>query len=207
MSEEKLVEKIIEYSESEAQSMIAKAKDSARQILEGAQKRGEDDAREEAENALSRAKEGAETLKRQIVTQVRMKANWQGLSQKQELMEKVLAGAKEALRIWAEGDARYASALRGLIIRGGQELGGGELEVLLNPRDSKLNLDQLSKEIEGKTGVKTRIALGRGGIQVSGGAIVRTADGKMAIDNTFEGIMERHRRTIETATSRILYRD
>jgi len=207
MPEEKLEKKIVEYAESESQSIIAKAMDSAKQILEEAKKRGADDAREEAKNTLSRAKEEAETLKRQIVTEARMKANWQVLSTKQELMEKVLEGAKDALKMWAEKDAQYASALRGLIVQGGKELGGGELEVLLNPRDSQLNVDPLSKEIEGKTERKTHITLGRGEVQVSGGAVVRTADGKMAIDNTFEGIIERHRRTIEVATSRILYRD
>jgi V/A-type H+-transporting ATPase subunit E len=208
--EEMIKERIVRDAEREAEDLLEKAKASAQEILEEGARLGAQDASKEAEEILSRAKEEAEALKRRIVSDAKMKGAWQILSEKRSLIEEVLEEARKALRNWSEKEKElYIQALRGLILKDALELGGGQLEVLLNHRDASLPLDleALSHEVEKKTGRKTRISVGLERLHISGGILLRTADGKMSIDDTFEGILERRRKQIETIIAGILFRE
>ena len=202
---EKIERRIIEDTEKEVEAIIADAESSAKRIIEEASIHGMDDARQEAEDMLKVTKDEAEALKRQIVTEARMKADWNVLSKKQELVERVLNESKKALLEWADFNTQYTLALRDLIIQGCIELGGGDLKVLLNKRDSKLDLSKLSNEVEKMIGKKTNIDLGE--VLTTRGAIIKTSDGKMTIDNSFDGIIERQKRSIEVTISNILFKE
>lgn len=211
MSEERIRRRITEDAEREAEAIVEKAKESARSILEEGARLGAQDAGKDAEAMVSRAREESEALRRRIVSEARMKGGWQVLSEKRALMEKVLEEAMKALKAWSESEDEelYAQAMRELILKDALELGGGELEVLLNQRDSRLRLglDRLSREVEKRTGRKTRVSLAEERLDASGGFILRTADGKISIDETFEGIMGRRRRRLEAMVARVLFRD
>jgi vacuolar-type H+-ATPase subunit E/Vma4 len=101
---------------------------------------------------------------------------------------------------------RYLPVLEKLIVDAGIVLDGGTLEVMLNENDSSLPLkvNKLEKKIADETGVKSRLKISKQQIKAVG-VIVKTNDGKIFVDNTFEAIVSRRERELRLKTARILF--
>ncbi|MCJ7714574.1 V-type ATP synthase subunit E family protein [Candidatus Bathyarchaeota archaeon] len=86
-------------------------------------------------------------------------------------------------------------------------LGGNKLEVILNTRDSKLalNLNKLAKKISARTKTESTLALSKEKIQVIGGAMLKTSDSKIIMDNTFEDILKQREKSLKAKISKILF--
>jgi vacuolar-type H+-ATPase subunit E/Vma4 len=91
----------------------------------------------------------------------------------------------------------------------GTVLGGGALEILLNKRDSTLplKLNVLTKKIAEKTEKKTQLRLSKQKIEALGGAVVKTANGRIVADNTFEAIIQRREKDLRFKIAKILFRN
>ncbi|GAI81683.1 unnamed protein product [marine sediment metagenome] len=100
----------------------------------------------------------------------------------------------------------YLPVLEKLIVDAGTVLDGGTLEVMLNENDSSLplKLNKLEKKIADGTGVKTQLKISKQQIKAVG-VIVKTNDGKIFVDNTFEAILSRREREHRLKTARILF--
>ena len=81
------------------------------------------------------------------------------------------------------------------------------MDVFLNEKDSKvtLNLDKLAKEIGSRTKTQTKLILSKNKLSIIGGAMLKTSDGKIIMDNTFDDILRQRERILKSRISEILF--
>ena len=201
-----ITEMILEEAKKSAEHIIQDAQKSAEETLEKQRQLGVQKANESAQLLFKKAESEAELNKLNSMANAKIKANWVILSKKETWIDNVLNEVKNELKILTQSK-KYLPILEKLITEAGVILGGKELEVLLNEQDSTLplKLDELAKEISEKTGFKTKLKLSEEKPEVIGGAIVRTANGKIIMDNTFEDILKRREKEIKSKIAEILF--
>jgi vacuolar-type H+-ATPase subunit E/Vma4 len=157
---------------------------------------------------LKKTESDLATIRGTVFTDVRRKASWTVLYEKERLVTNVLDEVKTKLEALSQSK-KYISVLETFIVDAGTVLGGGTLEVLLNKRDSTLplKLNELAKAITEKTEKKTQLKLSKQKIETFGGAVVKTVDDKIVADNTFEAILKRREKELRFKIARILFRD
>jgi V/A-type H+-transporting ATPase subunit E len=202
-----ITEMILEEAKKTAEHIIQEAQKSAEETLEKQRQLGVQKASELAQALLKKAESEAELDKLNSMANAKIEANWVILSKKETWTENVLNEAKNELKILTQSK-KYLPILETLIIEAGVTSGGKELEVLLNKQDSTLplKLDNLAKKISEKTGFKTKLKLSKEKLEVIGGAIVRTADGKVIMDNTFDDILMRREKDLRSKIAEILFK-
>ena len=128
------------------------------------------------------------------------------MSKKETWIDNVLTEEKKELKKLTKSK-KYLPILEKLITEAGIILGGKELEILLNSQDSALplKLGNLSKEIGKKTGFETKLRLSKEKPKVIGGAVVRTADGRVIMDNSFDDILRRGEKELRSEIAKILF--
>ena len=201
-----ITEMIVEEAMKSAEHILQEAEKSAEYTLKKQKQRGVQRANEAAKILLKKAEGEAELHKLNSIANSKIKAKWVILSKKETWIDKVLTEAKNELKVLTQSK-KYLSILEKLITEAGVILGGKGLEVLLNAPDSALplKLDNIAKEIGEKTGFKTKLKLSKEKPEVIGGAIVRTADGKVIMDNTFDDILQRREKELRSEIAKILF--
>ena len=197
--------------------IVKEAKKSAEHIFQEAEKSAEDTIKKQKQRGVQRAKEAAKILlkkaeseaelnKLNSIANSKIKAKWVVLSKKETWIDNVLSEAKNELKVLTQSK-KYLTILEKLITEAGVILGGKELEVLLNTQDSALllKLDNIAKEIGEKTGVKTKLKLSKEKIEVIGGAMIRTDDARIIMDNTFDDILRRREKELRSEIAKILF--
>jgi len=201
-----ITEMILEEAKKSAEHIIQEAQKSAEETLEKQRQLGVQRASESAQLLLKKAESEIELNKLRNMANAKIKANWVILSKKENWIDKVLNEAKNKLKSLTQSK-EYISILEKLIIEAGIILGRKELEVLLNEQDSTLplKLDDLAKEVSEKTGFKTKLRLSEEKPKVIGGAVVRTVNGKVIMDNTFDDILRRREKDLRFEIAKILF--
>lgn len=202
-----ITETILQEAKESAESIVKEAQESAEAILEKQKQLGIKRANELTLSILKKAENEAEVDRLCKLANAKITANWTVLSKKEQLIAAVFNEAKNRLRIITQTQA-YIPILEKLISEAGIVIGGKELEVILNEHDStlSLNLDRAAREICERTGSKTKLRLSKERIKVIGGAMVRTIDGKVIMDNTFEDILKRRERYLRSKIAEILFK-
>jgi len=97
--------------------------------------------------------------------------------------------------------------LENLIIEAGVILGGKKIEVLLNEKDSilPLNFNEITKKVMSRTKTEVKMILSEEKIQVIGGVVLKTNDGKVIMDNTFDDIIKQKEKILKDKISKILF--
>jgi len=210
VTEDQIVSKILQDAQGEVETALRKAAQASEDVIRQQKEQALRDAEKAAAPILARAKEEAEAARRQVITEAQTRANWNILSEKRQIIEEALAAATTKLieNLRSDTDS-YVSLLSHLAREGGVALGGGDLELLLNAHAARLglDLDALAKEVEKETGAKTTIHLSGRRIKNIGGVLVQADAGRRTVDNTFEGIVERRRRDLETIAAKLLFAD
>lgn len=203
---QRITDQILVDAREDARSIIVEARRSAEMMMEKQRGLGCQKAQERVSSILSKAKNEADIARGMVFTDVKRKAGWMILSEKERLMASVLDEAKSQLAALAK-TKKYVPELERIIVDAGTELGGGKLQVVLNKHDSALplRLDAMSKLISERTGNKTELVLSKERIESSGGAVVKTADGKIVLDNTFEAMLKRRERNLRLKIAKILF--
>ena len=126
---------------------------------------------------------------------------------KNELLERVFDEATARLREFVERRRdEYARVLRGLIIEALGALGEGEFIVLVNKRDWNLAgsmLPSIEEEMR-RRGRSLKLHLGEEAIDVMGGVVVISADGRLIYNNSLEARLERVKNMLAGEILRIL---
>jgi vacuolar-type H+-ATPase subunit E/Vma4 len=198
--------------------ILKEAKETAKQVIQEAQKSAEETLEKQKQLGIRRAKQSAQTLLRKAETEAKLdkinrianakiKANWIILSKKETWIDNVLNEVKNELKILTESK-EYIPILEKLIIEASIILKGKELEVILNEKDSKLplNFNKLAEAISEKTGFKPKFNLSQQKAKAIGGAIIKTDNGKVIMDNTFEDILLRREKKLRFETAKILFK-
>ncbi|RLA91591.1 MAG: hypothetical protein DRG69_09925 [Deltaproteobacteria bacterium] len=179
MGADEIIKKIEERAGAEVEKILQEANRRRDEILE--------EAREEAERRkqaiLEKGEKDAILEKQRIIADAKLKARRLRWEAQEELITRVFDAAKGEIEK-VRSDSRYNDILTGLIKEGIQSIGADEVEVLL-PDGVSLDLDSIAAEL----GVKIIPSEER--VAGMGGVIVRTRDGKIEVNNTFERRMER----------------
>jgi vacuolar-type H+-ATPase subunit E/Vma4 len=205
-SADALIEALLSEAHETAEKIIQDVKKTVQGTLEEQRKKGRERAREIVISIDKKAQKESLIIKLRNTTSAERKAKWLILEKKHELIENVINQVKDELRTLIKTD-KYLDVLENLILEGGIILGVTDLEVILNERDSilPLELDKLAEKIGERTGTKTKITKSVKKIDAIGGAIIQTTDGKIVMNNTFEGILNISERDIRYKIAKILF--
>ena len=204
---QKITDQILIDAKEDAKSVIVEARKSAEMMLERQSEVGRQKAAERVSSVVSRARNESDITRGMVFTDIRRKAGWMVLSEKERLITDVLNEAKSRLTALAKTE-KFMPELERMILDAGIALGGGELQIILNERDSALplKLNAISKAISEKTDNRTELKLSKERTKASGGVIVKSADGKVVLDNTFEAMLKRREKDLRLKIARILFK-
>lgn len=203
----KIANRILVDAKEDAESIVLEARKAAEMMIEEQKDLGRQRASERVAAILTDARNEVRLIQRATLTETKRKANWAVLSEKDRLIANVMNEAKLKL-VELTKTQKYLPLLEKLLVQAGTGLGGGNMQVVLNQHDSNLplKLDRLAKEIETKTGMKTRLELSKERLNASGGVAVRTPDGKVVVDNTFETILRRREIDLKPRMAKLLFK-
>lgn len=160
-----------------------------------------------AERILESARKQADMKYQQIISEAKMNARRAELEAREEVIQSAFEKAEDELRkLSSESSEEYLKALREMIKEAAVEIGGGDLIVNLREEDSGRvgDLDGIAAEVEAETGKKTTLEVGDS-IKTIGGAVVKTRDGLVEVNNTIEARMSRFRKALRSEVARVLF--
>lgn len=202
---EKIVSSIMSDAEIKAESIFAEAEKEKKSILS----EGEVQAVAEKEKILENAQKTAQMRYQQIISEAKMNSRRMELEAREEVIEEAFKKAEEKLKEIASSDAtEYKASLEKVITEAGAEIGGGDLIVLVKDSDTgkiKGSISSIEKSISDKTNNHTKLEMGET-IPTIGGAIVKTKDGKIEVNNTIEARMIRFKKSLRSEVARILFK-
>ena len=198
-------EKILEDAREKAKTIVKEAKKSAELMVENRKQSARHSAEKEVYPLLKRAENEVDIIRGKITTDIKRRAGWVVLFEKDRLIISVLNEVKNRL-VNLQKSEEYLPVLEKLIVDAGTVLDGGTLEVMLNENDLSLplKLNKLEKKIADGTGVKTQLKISKQQIKAVG-VIVKTNAGKIFVDNTFEAKLSRRERELRLKIARILF--
>lgn len=193
---EKIVKKINEDAEAEASKILNEARTQAEKIKRDANA----EADEIYSEILPKYKREAEQEKQRIVANAKLRARKAVLDAKEDVIKFAFNTAETKLQKLPKKD--YTKVLEKLIIEGVEAL-DADTVVIARKEDSKAINSALLKRVSEKTGFKvTKV---REYINVMGGVVLRSSDGKIEVNNTFETRLERFRDELRKEVAGLLF--
>jgi len=205
-SRQTLIEKILGDAKKEADENIERSRKTAQGVLDEKREEARKKAEGESESLIKAAEDQARSIIESSIANSRIRMNWMILSEKEKIIERVFDEVKKKLREFTRTN-EYDKILESLIEEGAIAADGGELQVHLNSYDYErsLALDRLSDNVEKATGVRTTLGKATDPAETIGGALIKSKDGKVAVDNTLEALTESRRKDLEPKISTILF--
>ncbi len=198
-------------------TLLQEAKESAKMIINDAQELskkmitkqkqlGIKEANSKRLLMLKKATNEADMERLHKIANSKITSNWIVLSRKEEIIAAVMKETKKRLQNLTQ-TKKYVTLLENLIIEGGVILGGKKIEVFLNEKDSKipLNFNKIIKRVISRTKTEVKMSLSEEKIQVIGGVLLRTNDGKVIMDNTFDDKLRQKEKILKDKISKILF--
>jgi len=204
--QEALIEKILDDAKKEADEAVERSRKTAQGVLDEKRDEARKKAEGESESLIKAAEDQARSIIESSIANSRIRMNWMALSEKEKIIDRVFDEVKKKLREFTRTN-EYDKILKSLIEEGAIAAGGGELQVHLNSYDYQRNLalDQLSNNVEKATGLRTMLRKATDPANTIGGALIKSKDGKVAVDNTLEALIERRRKDLEPKISPLLF--
>lgn len=207
---EKIVSNILSGAQKIADENIAKAKTEEAAIIA----KGEENATNTKNKISDNAAKQANINYQRIISEAKMNARRAQLGAREEVIEAAFEKAQEELKnIASTSSEQYSKSLEKMIIEAATEIGGGNLIVYLKSDDFdkikekhifKGSLADLEKEIENQTGNKTKLEIGDS-INTIGGAVIKTENGDIEVNNTIEARMLRFKKDLRSQVAKILF--
>ena len=220
---DKIVSNIMSDAQAKADVNKSEAQVKVDAILADGEKRAEATKVKISEDAAKQA----EMRYQQIISEAKMNARRAELGAKEEVIEEAFSKATEDLtQKAATNDEEYVDALIGMITEAAIEIGGGDLIVLLKEEDipkvqDKLesivglikslikrekpsDLSAIATEVSQETDVETTLEIGEP-IDTIGGAILRTRNGEIQVNNTIESRMLRFKKSLRSEVAKTLF--
>lgn len=185
MSAENIISLIKKDAEKDVKKIHSDAEKQAEKIINDAK----EEAIIESEKLLKKGKEQSENLKKILVSKANQEVKRDIMKVKEEIIEDCFNKAFEKMLNLDESS--YRDLLASLINEGKSKL--GENCELIITRDSDRNI------VEG-LGIKVTDK-----IDASGGVLIRSSDGKITLDNTYEGILKRKKDKIRVNVGKLLF--
>ena len=220
---DKIVSNIMSDAQVKVDANISEAQVKVDAILADGEKRAEATKVKISDDAAKQA----EMRYQQIISEAKMNARRAELGAKEEVIEEAFSKATEDLTNMANtNDSEYVDALVEMIKEAAVEIGGGDLIVLLKQEDipkvqDKLetivglikslikrekpsDLSAIATEVSLETDVETTLEIGEP-IDTIGGAILRTRNGEIQVNNTIESRMLRFKKSLRSEVAKTLF--
>ena len=220
---DKIVSNIMSDAQAKADVNISEAQVKVDAILADGEKRAEATKVKISEDAAKQA----DMRYQQIISEAKMNARRAELGAKEEVIEEAFSKATEELTNMANtNDPEYVDALVEMIKEAAAEIGGGDLIVLLKEddipkvqdkletivglvkalikREKPSDLTLIAKEVSLETDVETTLEIGEP-IDTIGGAILRTRNGEIQVNNTIESRMLRFKKSLRSEVAKTLF--
>jgi len=202
---EKIVSSIISEAQTKANSIEEEAEVESKSILE----EGEKLALIEKEKILEDGKKQSNMRYQQIISEAKMNSRRMELDAREEIIEESFKKAVENLKEIASSDStEYKESLKEIIIEAATEIGGGDLIVSVKEEDVakiEVSISSIEKEVTEKTGNETKLEIGDN-INTIGGAVVKTKNGEIEVNNTIEARLLRFKKSLRSEVARILFK-
>lgn len=202
---EKIVSSIMSDAQIKADSILGKVEEKSNSILELGQK----NAQIEKDKILEDANKQANMKYQQIISEAKMNSRRMELEAREEIIEDAFNDALEKLKEIASSDTtEYKESLKNIITEAATEIGGGELLVLIKESDVakiKDSISSIAEDVTTKTGKETTLEVGEN-IKAIGGAIVKTKNGEIEVNNTIEARMLRYKKELRSKVAAVLFK-
>ncbi len=202
---EKIVSSILSDAKFKADSFSEEAENESKSILE----EGEKIALMEKEKILEDGKKQSAMRYQQIISEAKMNSRRMELDSREEVIEESFKIAEEKLlKIASSESDEYKESIKNIITEAALEIGGGDLILLLKQEDmAKIedSISEIENDVKLKTGKETNLEMGTN-INTIGGAIVKTKNGDIEVNNTIEARMLRFKKSLRSDVARILFK-
>lgn len=199
-----IVSSIMSEAQGKVDEIIQKASAEAATITD----KGEKTAQSTKTKMLDEAQKQANMRYQQLISEAKMNARRAKLEAREQLIEESFEKAKADLNeIASSSSDEYKNSLTKIIKEAAIEVGGGDLLVSVKADDvekAKASLPLINKEVSDVTGVTTTLLFGEN-INTIGGAIVKTKNGEIEVNNTIESRLERFKKSLRSEVAKVLF--
>jgi len=196
-----IADDIINEAKEKAADIVRRAKKEARTLLDAARF----GAKEEMGHEMKEARAQGKHVYDGVLAEGRMKAKREMLQKREELINEVFREAEKKIQAQTSSK-KYEEDLIHITVGAYKKLGSEKVIIRANRRDLKLlekSKDTITRELGGGERA-VNISFGEP-IQEIGGVRVGTPDGKIEIDETFEGKMRREFETLRVKIAKVLF--
>ena len=185
MTAEKIIEQIKKDSEKQIGQILKEAEKQANSIINTAK----EEAEIESEEILSDGKKQSENIKKILVSKVHQDVKREIMKAQESIIEECFTKAQHKLSTLDE--EKYKKIVSKLIKDGCEKL-GGQCTVIIS-RD-------IDRKIAESMGLKII-----GTLEASGGAVLKSDDGRIILNNTFDGILKREKDRMRIKVGKLLF--
>ena len=197
-------DKIVSSIMSEAQGKADVIIQDANAEVSAIQAKAEKTAEIEKTKILENGKKQSEMRYQQIISEAKMNARRAKLGAKEEVIEAAFNQATGELKEKAaEGNNDYKDSLSKMIKEAADEIGGDDLIIQLNEADTNAFKQELSSDTFELEGIKFQLGEP---IKTIGGAILKTSNGDIEVNNTIEARLERYKSILRSEVANVLFK-
>ena len=198
---DKIVSSIMSEAQEKADIIMQEANAEIATINANAEKTAES----EKNKILENGKKQSDMRYQQIISEAKMNARRAKLGAKEEVIEAAFNQATGELKAKAaDGDDEYKDSLAKMIQEAASEIGHNDLIIHLNEADTnKFKQDLSSEDSFEIDGIK--FTLGEP-IKAIGGAILKTSNGDIEVNNTIEARLERFKSILRSEVAEVLFK-
>ena len=200
---DKIVSSIMSEAQEKADVIIQDANANVSEITAKAEKTAE----AEKIKILENGKKQSDMRYQQIISEAKMNARRAELDAKEDVIDAAFNQAIGELKVKASsGDDEYKESLSKMIKEAADELGSNDLILQLNEADTKKIKDDLSSQGSDSFELgDVKFTLGEP-IDAIGGAVLKTANGDIEVNNTIEARLERFKSILRSEVAEILFK-
>jgi V/A-type H+-transporting ATPase subunit E len=203
---QKIIKEIDKSTKKQVSEILSESKQKVDTVLIGAREK----AAVEASAIISRGEQEARRESQRILAEARIKARREKVKAQEDVVKLAFISARESMQKMAEGKGDdYKKVLEALIKESVLSSSAESLEVLFDPRDKGLvsedGLNKIAQEAGPDLGMTISLSVSAEELPCLGGVVVKSADGKVRIDNTFEARIDRFRDNIRTLVAKELF--
>ena len=197
---DKIISSIMSEAKAKADVIISEAQVEVNSINQNAEVKAE----AEKNKVLDNGKKQSDMRYQQIISEAKMNARRAVMGAKEEIIEIVFDEAVNNLtEIASSNDQEYVDSLANMIKEAAEELGGGDLIISMKKEDEDKIKDKLS-EIATDVSSETTFTIGEP-IETIGGAILKTKNGDIEVNNTIEARLSRFKKLLRSEVANVLF--
>jgi len=185
MSAEKIIKQIKKDSQNEVNQIKKEAEKRAKEII----KKSREEAEKEAEKKLEDGEKQSDNLKKILISQSAQDEKRKIMNTREQIIDECFLKAHHQISILKENE--YKELIKKLINDGCRKLGKNCIVVPSRELDKKI-AEEMGLQIFGN-------------VEAAGGVILKSSDGKVTLNNTFDGILKREKNSIRIKVGKLLF--